>query len=149
MSATELMSPESIASQRDAFVERFLGFASGTFSLFSIYIGDRLGLYRALAEEGPATSAELARRTGTHERYIREWLEQQTVTGILDVQDETHDSGSRRFALPPGHVEPLIECGSLNYMVPMAQLLVGAVRPIQSLLEAYRNGGGISFDEYG
>jgi len=149
MSGTELMSPESIASQRDAFIERFLGFASGTFSLFSIYIGDRLGLYRALAEEGPATSAELARRTGTHERYIREWLEQQTVTGILDVQDETHDSGARRFALPPGHAEPLIDCGSLNYMVPMAQLLVGAVRPLQSLLEAYRKGGGVSFDEYG
>src|SRR5215208_2947217 len=75
MSITEPVSPESIASQRDAFVERFLGFASGTFSLFSIYMGDRLGLYRALAEGGPATSTELASRTGTHERYIREWLE--------------------------------------------------------------------------
>ena len=142
-------SPESVASQRDAFVERFLGFASGTFSLFSIYIGDRLGLYRSLADDGPATSAELASRTGTHERYIREWLEQQTVTGILEVEDENHGTESRHYSLPPGHAEPLIDCGSLNYVVPMAQLLVGAVRPLPSLLEVYRNGGGVSFDEYG
>jgi len=143
------MSTESIASQRDAFVERFLGFASGTFSLFSIYIGDRLGLYRALAEGGPATPAELASHTGTHERYIREWLEQQTVAGILEVENENHDAKSRRFSLPAGHAEPLIDCGSLNYMVPMAQLLVGTVRPLPSLLEVYRNGGGVSFDAYG
>jgi SAM-dependent methyltransferase len=142
-------SPEAVASQRDAFIERFLQSAAGTFSMFSIYIGDRLGLYRALAEGGAATSAELASRTGTHERYIREWLEQQTVAGILNVENENHDTESRRFSLPPGHAEPLIDCGSLNYIVPMAQLLVGAVRPLPALLDAYRSGGGVSFDEYG
>jgi len=149
MSSLQPTSPQSVASQRDAFLEQFLGFASGTFSLFSIYMGDQLGLYRALAEGGPATSAELARRTGTHERYIREWLEQQTVAGILEVEDETHDTGLRRFSIPPGHVEPLIDCSSLNYMVPLAQLLVGATRPLPAVLDAYRNGGGVPFDEYG
>src|SRR5574339_663627 len=149
MSSIQPMSAESIASQRDAFIERFLQFAGGTFSLFSIYIGDRLGLYRALAEGGPATSAELASRTGTHERYIREWLEQQTVAGILEVENENHGNESRRFSLPAGHVEPLIDCSSLNYMVPLAQLLVGAIRPMPSILNAYRNGGGVSLDEYG
>jgi len=149
MSSTQPLSPESIASQRDAFIERFLGFASGTFSMFSIYIGDRLGLYRALAGGGPATSAELAKRTGTHERYIREWLEQQTVAGILEVEDENQDTGSRRFSLPPGHAEPLVDRESLNYIAPIAQLLAGAVRPLPALLEAYRNGGGVSFEEYG
>ena len=149
MSSIQPMSADAIASQRDAFVERFLQSASGTFSLFSIYIGDRLGLYRALVESGPSTSADLASRTGTHERYIREWLEQQTVAGILEVENENHGSESRRFSLPSGHVEPLIECGSLNYMVPLAQLLVGAVRPLPSVLNAYRNGGGVPFDEYG
>ena len=149
MSSVQSMSAEAVASQRDAFIERFLGFTSGTFSLFSIYIGDRLGLYRALAEGGPSTSVELAKRTNTHERYIREWLEQQTVTGILEVEHENHGSGTRRFSLPAGHAEPLIECSSLNYVAPMAQLLVGAVRPLPSVLEAYRNGGGVAFDEYG
>jgi 2-polyprenyl-3-methyl-5-hydroxy-6-metoxy-1,4-benzoquinol methylase len=140
---------ESIDSQRDAFIDRFLQMASGTFSLFSIYIGDRLGLYRALAEGGPATSAELAQRTNTHERYIREWLEQQTVTGILHVENPEDDLTSRRFSIPAGHVEPLIDCNSLNYMVPLAQLLVGATRPLPAVLDAYRKGGGVPFDEYG
>lgn len=149
MSSNQSMSAEAVASQRDAFIERFLQSASGTFSLFSIYIGDRLGLYRALAEGGPATSQELAQRTNTHERYIREWLEQQTVAGILQVENANHGSDTRRFSLPPGHVEPLIDCGSLNYIVPLAQLLVGAVRPLQSVLEAYRSGGGVPFEEYG
>ncbi len=149
MSTPEPASTEAIAAQRDAFIERFLQSAAGTFSLFSIYIGDRLGLYRALADGGPATSAELAARTGTHERYIREWLEQQTVAGILEVENENHGTGTRRFRLPDGHVEPLIDCGSLNYMVPLAQLLVGAVRPLPAVLDAYRSGGGVPFEEYG
>src|SRR5512134_2368012 len=149
MSSVQPTSADAIASQRDAFIDRFLQSAAGTFSLFSIYIGDRLGLYRALAEGGPATSDELAQRTGTHERYIREWLEQQTVAGILEVENENHDTGSRRFAIPAGHVEPLIDCSSLNYMVPLAQLLVGATRPLPAVLDAYRHGGGVPFDEYG
>ena len=149
MSNVQPTSADAIDSQRDAFIERFLQNAAGTFSLFSIYIGDRLGLYRALAEGGPATSAELAQRTGTHERYIREWLEQQTVAGILEVENENHETGSRRFSIPAGHVEPLIDCGSLNYMAPLAQLLVGATRPLPAVLDAYRSGGGVPFDEYG
>src|SRR5512141_1550919 len=103
MSNAQAMTADSIAAQRHAFVERFLGFTSGTFNLFSIYIGDQLGLYRALAEAGPCTSTELAKRTGTHERYIREWLEQQTVAGILEVVDEHQSTKWRRFRLPPGH----------------------------------------------
>jgi SAM-dependent methyltransferase len=149
MSSVQSMSAEAVASQRDAFIDRFLQSASGTFTLFSIYIGDQLGLYRALAEGGPSTSAELASRTSTHERYIREWLEQQTVAGILSVENENHGSDVRRFSLPPGHVEPLIDCSSLNYLAPLAQLLVGAVRPLPSVLNAYRKGGGVPFDEYG
>ncbi|HEX9839223.1 MAG TPA: class I SAM-dependent methyltransferase [Anaerolineales bacterium] len=149
MTSAQPMPADAIASQRDAFIERFLQFASGTFNMFSIYIGDRLGLYRALAEGGPSTSKELASLTGTHERYIREWLEQQTVAGILEVEDENHTAESRRFSLPPGHAEALIDCTSLNYMAPIAQMIAGAVRPMPSLLEAYRNGGGVPFEAYG
>jgi SAM-dependent methyltransferase len=149
MSSAQPTSVDAIASQRDVFIERFLQFTSGTFNLFSIYIGDRLGLYRALAEGGPSTSTELASRTGTQERYIREWLEQQTVAGILDVENGHHAAESRRFRLPAGHAEPLIDCSSLNYVVPLAQLLAGAVRPLPEVLGAYRNGGGVPFEAYG
>ena len=72
MSAMNSLSPEQVNGQRDAFIERFLQSAAGAFNMLSIYMGDRLGLYRALADDGPATSRELASRTGTHEHYIRE-----------------------------------------------------------------------------
>jgi hypothetical protein len=118
------VSSDAIAQQRDAFIDRFLGFASGTFNMFSVYIGDRLGLYRALSESDGLTARELAERTNTHERYIREWLEQQTVARILEVENEKLDSDERRYKVPPGHIEPLIECESLNYVAPMAQLII-------------------------
>ncbi len=149
MTTPQGLTEDAVARQRDAFMERFLQSASGAFNIFTIYIGDRLGLYRSLVESGPSTPAGLAARTDTHERYIREWLEQQTVAGIIEVDDERLDAGERRYRLPPGHAEPLIECSSLNYLAPLAQLLVGAVRPLPALLEAYRSGGGVPFSEYG
>jgi SAM-dependent methyltransferase len=149
MTSTNQMSADAITQQRDAFIEQFLQFASGTFNIFAIYIGDRLGLYRALAEGGPSTAAELAIRTNTHERYLREWLEQQTIAGILEVEDENRDADARRFRIPAGHVEPLIQCESLNYIVPLAQLIAGAVRPLPEVLDAYRNGGGVPLSAYG
>jgi 2-polyprenyl-3-methyl-5-hydroxy-6-metoxy-1,4-benzoquinol methylase len=149
MSASPQMATDSITQQRDAFIERLLQSASGAFHIFSIYIGDRLGFYRALAEGGPLTSAELAARTGTHERYAREWLEQQTVAGILEVENESREAHQRRFRLPPGHVEPLLDRDSLNYVAPLTQLIAGCVRPLTAVLEAYRSGGGVPFSEYG
>lgn len=138
-----------LEAQRDAFLDRFLQAASGAFFIFSVYIGDRLGLYWALSQGGPQTSGELAARTGTHERYIREWLEQQTVAGILQVEDESRDPLSRRYILPPGHGEVLTNCVSPNYLAPLAQLIAGAVRPLPQLLQAYRTGAGVPFSEYG
>jgi len=149
MSNMPSMSSDAIAQQRDDFIDRFLGFASGTFNIFSIYIGDRLGLYRALSQNGGSTPKELAAKTGTHARYIREWLEQQTVAGILEVEDETRSAENRRYRLPPGHAEALIDCQSLNYVVPLTQLLAGAVHPLPQVLEAYRTGDGVPYEAYG
>lgn len=149
MSNMPSMSSDAIAQQRDDFIDRFLGFASGTFNIFSIYIGDRLGLYRALSQNGGSTPKELAANTGTHARYIREWLEQQTVAGIIEVEDETKNAESRRYRLPPGHAEALIDCDSLNYVVPLTQLLAGAVHPLPQVLDAYRSGDGVPYEDYG
>lgn len=76
-------SADAIAQERDAFLERMLQSARGTFDLFGIYLGVQLGFYEALATGGWLTSGELAARTGTAERSVREWLEQQTVAGVL------------------------------------------------------------------
>src|SRR5210317_384993 len=62
--------------QRDQFMERMIQSTSGYFDILTIYLGERLGLYWALDKQKTLTSEELAARTGTYERYIREWLEQ-------------------------------------------------------------------------
>ena len=71
----------------DEFVERVFAALLGTQEVQAIYLGDRLGWYRALADGGPMTSVELAAATGTHERYAREWLEHQAVCGYVTVDD--------------------------------------------------------------
>ena len=93
--------------QRDAIAGRVFEAALGAFDLLSIHIGDRLGLYRALSADGPATAGELASRTGIDARYAREWVEQQAATGLLVVDDATADASARRFRLPLGVAEAL------------------------------------------
>ena len=149
MDTEELILTDDDFRQRDAFVERMLASTSGTFDIFTIYIGSQLGFYQTLAEKGPLTSAEVAGHTETHERYVREWLEQQTVAGILIVEDEKADALIRRYRLPAGHAEVLVERDSLNYLTPLAQMVIGAVRPLQSLLRAYKTGKGVPYREYG
>jgi 2-polyprenyl-3-methyl-5-hydroxy-6-metoxy-1,4-benzoquinol methylase len=140
---------ETAEQRRDTLVERIFENSVGFLELLSIYIGDRLGLYRALANNGEATATELASATGTHERYVREWLEQQTVAGILEVEDEKAEPEVRSYRLPQGHQEVLLERDSLNYLAPLAQQMVGVSRPLPALLEAFRTGGGVSYPEYG
>jgi 2-polyprenyl-3-methyl-5-hydroxy-6-metoxy-1,4-benzoquinol methylase len=139
----------STDQKRDAFLERLLQSARGTFEIFGMYLGVRLGFYEALATGGPATSVELASRTATAERYVREWLEQQTVTGILEVDDEQAGAQQRRFSLPAAYVEVLVDRDSLNYLAPLTRLVAGAVHPLASILEAYRTGGGVPYADYG
>lgn len=71
--------------KRDDLVERLVESASSTMILFTIHLGDQLGFYSILAEDGPMTANELATRSGTNERYVREWLEQQTEIGRAQV----------------------------------------------------------------
>src|SRR6266498_96505 len=132
--------------RRDALVERLFMNAIGAFDLFSVYIGDTLGFYRCLAEKGPLTSAELADVAGAHERYAREWLEQQAASELLEVEGEGEE---RRFRLPPGHDEALLDVSSLNYIASMARSVLASIRPIDALLEAIRHGGGVPYADYG
>jgi len=148
MSTTISLNNEQV-EQRDAFVERLLQSTSGVFDIFTVYIGNRLGLYKALAGNGSLNSVELAERTGTQERYIREWLEQQTIAGILEVEDADTGPTTRRFRLPAAHAEVLVERESLNYLAPLSQLAVGVVSPITSVVDAFRTGGGVPLSAYG
>jgi len=133
--------------RRDALVERLSLDAIGAFDLFSVHIGERLGLYRALADKGPLTSSELAEAAGINERYAREWLEQQAASDILAAEGD--DEGSRRFRLPEGHDEALLDVSSLNYIAPIARAVLASIRPIDALLEAMRTGDGVPYADYG
>jgi SAM-dependent methyltransferase len=132
--------------RRDALVERLFTNAIGAFDLFSVYLGDVLGLYRVLDERGPLTSAELADEAGVNERYAREWLEQQAASGLLELAEE---GDTRRFRLPAGHDEALLSVSSLNYIAPMARAVVASTRPVDRVLEAFRSGDGVPYADYG
>ena len=142
MSAPVSVSPEIL-------VDRLFAATLGAIDLFSVYLGDRLGYYRALADGGPATSSDLAQRTGTAERYAREWLEQQAVTGFLAVDDLEVEATGRCYRLPDGFEAVLVDPESLLAMAPMAQIFAGCVKPLDQILTAYRSGGGVPFADYG
>jgi len=142
-----MASAADATERRDALVERLSLDAIGAFDLFSVHVGERLGLYRAVADKGPLTSSELAEAAGIHERYAREWLEQQAASDILAAEGE--DEGSRRFRLPEGHDEALLDVSSLNYIAPIARAVLASIRPIDALLEAMRTGGGVPYADYG
>jgi 2-polyprenyl-3-methyl-5-hydroxy-6-metoxy-1,4-benzoquinol methylase len=132
--------------RRDALVERLFLDAVGAFDLFSVYLGETLGLYRVLADNGAMTSAELADAAGVHERYAREWLEHQATSGLLDVEE---DGDERRFLLPEGHVEALLDASSLSHIAPLARAVLASIRPIDAVVEAFRTGGGVPYADYG
>ena len=132
------------AARRDALIERLFEATLGAWDVLGVYIGDRLGLYRALADRASAsTSEELAAATGTNERYVREWLEQQASSGILAVDDAAAGAHERRYTIPAGHDEALLDESSLNYIAPIGRLVVACTRPLDALLQAFRTGDGV------
>jgi ubiquinone/menaquinone biosynthesis C-methylase UbiE len=133
---------------RDALAGRLFEAAVATFDLAAVYLGDRLGLYRALAAAGPATSAELADQTGLHERYVREWLEHGAVSGILAADDGV-DAATRRFSLPSGHAEVLLDELSLAYSAPTVRSVAAAMRVLPRIMDVFADGGGVPWSEYG
>ena len=132
----------------DTFVERLFGSVLAALDLQAVYLGDRLGYYRALAE-GALTSTELAARTGTAERYAREWLEQQAVTGILVTDARVADALARRYTLPAPYVAPLTDALDLSHFAPFVRFVVGSLKQTELMVEAFRTGGGVSWAQHG
>jgi 2-polyprenyl-3-methyl-5-hydroxy-6-metoxy-1,4-benzoquinol methylase len=139
----------SAAPRREALVDRLFADAIGALDLLCVYIGDRLGLYRVLAHGPGLTSSELAAAADVHERYAREWLEQQTVSGIVEAENPDASGGERRYRLPLGHDEVLVDEASLDFMAALAQGVVGCTPPLQAILDAFRTGDGVPYSAYG
>ena len=107
-----------------------------------VVIGDRLGLYRGLAE-GAVTSAELAARTGTHERYVREWLNANAASGYVNY---LADSG--RYQLSPEQALLFAQEDSPAFVVGGFQTALAAGRIVDRLANAFRTGDGIGWHEH-
>jgi tRNA A58 N-methylase Trm61 len=136
-------------SATEALVERLFNATIDCLEVGSVHIGGRLGFYRALAAGGDATAGELARRTGTAERYMREWLEQQAIAGLLTVETPDAAPAARRYRLPAEHRRVLVDEDDLNYLTPLASIAVDVITPMAQLLDAYRSGAGVPFEAYG
>jgi SAM-dependent methyltransferase len=131
-------------AKTEAFGARMVGDFAGLATSLMAAVGDRLGLFKALAAQGPATCGELAERAGVQERYAREWLRALTVAGYL-----TYDPASGRFALPPEHAPFLADEGGPMFFGGAYQGWVGLTGVLDGVLRAFRHGGGVPYEAYG
>jgi SAM-dependent methyltransferase len=132
--------PRADVDRIEALRERLFANALGALELYTIYLGERLGLYRALAENGAATSMQLAARTGTAERYVREWLEHQAASELLVVDDPRAEPLARRYWLPPEHIPVLANADDVRYEAYIGVDIVRGGRWLPQLVEAFRVG---------
>lgn len=125
------------------FVQKALGDLGGALTASMVVIGDKLGLYRSLAADGPATSGELATRTRTNERCVREWLAAQAAAGYLHF-----DPASARYTLPEAHVAPLTDESSPACVLGGFQGMTAAMRAAAKVVDAFRTGTGVGWHEH-
>lgn len=146
---TDLFETPAADAEPAAFADRLMAAALGGMDVVAIHLGRSLGWYQALVDDGPLTSAELATRTSSQERYAREWLEQQAVGGWLVVDDDALDATRRRYRVAPGAVPVLTDPDSPLHVAPVAGFVVAACRQIDELIAAFRSGGGVSWSQLG
>lgn len=127
-----------------AFALRVWSYKQGELVSLLIHLGDRLGLYRSLAGAGPLTAAELAQRTGLHERWLLEWLRGNAAAGLLTADDK-----GEQFELTPEGTAVLADEESSLMFAAGAFSAPPQAAEIEGTLEAFRTGIGLSYDAHG
>jgi SAM-dependent methyltransferase len=125
------------------FVFRAVEEVGATLNAALVVMGDKLGLYRALAGTGGLSPAELAERAGAAERYVREWLNAQAAGGYVE-----YDSDSGRYRLPPEQTVALTDPDSPAYLPGFFQIALGSVLDSPKIVEAARSGAGFGWHEH-
>src|SRR3954447_22287736 len=127
----------------EQFVFRAVEEVGATLNAALVVMGDKLGLYRALAGAGGLTAVELARRTGVSERYVREWLNAQAAGGYVE-----YDPNACSYTLPPEQAVALADPDSPAYLPGFFQLAVGSVLDSPRITEAARSGEGVGWHDH-
>jgi len=107
------------------------------------YVGDRLGVFRSLAEHGPVTSAGLAEQSGLNERYIREWSAAMAASGYISYRPD-----DATFSMTPEQVQVLVTRNPLNIAGGFVYA-IACIRQLPKLMDAFRDGGGVAFADFG
>ena len=125
------------------FVMRAVGEMGAAMNAALIVIGDKLGLYKAMSGAGPMTSAELAKKTGTAERYVREWLASQAAGGFV-----TYDAASGKYTLPPEQALALADETSPVFLPGFFEVVAACVKDEPKITDAFRSGKGVGWHEH-
>ncbi|HEX8286331.1 MAG TPA: class I SAM-dependent methyltransferase [Pyrinomonadaceae bacterium] len=127
----------------EAFLGKVVTDFGAALSSSLVYVGQRLGLYKALAEGGASTPQELAERTGTHERYVREWLINQTSGGYVE-----YDAAGGKFSLSPEQAAALADEESPAFVGGGFYLVKALAGAAPRIAEAFKDGGGILWGDH-
>src|SRR3984885_5863669 len=127
----------------DALLGKAVVDFGATFHAALVGVGDRLGLYKALADGGPQTPAQLANHTGAAERYVREWLCNQAAGGYV-----SYDSLAGRFYLTEEQAFTLADEKSPAFLPGMFQVALAATKAVPKLIDAFRTGKGLGWHEH-
>jgi SAM-dependent methyltransferase len=139
MTTTTTQSPRLDQAKLDGFVRRFIGDLGTVLHFPTVLVGDRLGLYQAMADGEPITAEELAERTGTEVRYVTEWLAAQAAADYVD-----YDPGDGTFRLPPEHAT-LLTGGGPVFIPGGFQMAASIVKDEPIITEAFRTGEGVGW----
>ena len=126
----------------NAFIGKILGDLGGAFSVPMVRMGDKLGLYTALNEQGPMTPAELATKTNVAERYAREWLSHQAASGYLEYEPATG-----KFTLPPEQAMVFAEPDSPVYLQAAFDMQAVMLENQPKVEAAFRSGNGVGWGD--
>jgi SAM-dependent methyltransferase len=126
-----------------AFLGQAIGEMGAAINAALILIGDKLGLYKGMANAGPLTSDELAKKTGLSERYVREWLSAQAAGGFV-----TYDAATKKFTLPPEQAFALAIEDSPVYLPGFFQIVSAVMKDVPKIEEAFRSGKGLGWHEH-
>ena len=125
------------------FLGQVIGELGATVNAGLIVVGDRLGLYKAMAGAGAVTPAELAERTGTTERYVREWLNAQAAGGYV-----RYDPATQRYELPPEQAMALADENSPAFVGGAFELATATLKAVPQIEERFRTGAGLGWHEH-